>query len=85
MFNDYVMGLVEHSNKMLLFFKILEETIKVGERVLLFSQSLLTLDLMETFLHERTVPSKKSFLYFLQSVNFEAFHFKVFFYKEIIS
>ena len=79
MFNDYVMGLVEHSNKMLLFFKILEETIKVGERVLLFSQSLLTLDLMETFLHERTVPSKKFFLYFLQPVNSEAFHFKVFF------
>ena len=79
MFNDYVMGLVEHSNKMLLFFKILEETIKVGERVLLFSQSLLTLDLMETFLHERTVPSKKAFLYLLQTVNFEAFHFKVFF------
>ena len=68
MFSDYVMGLVEHSNKMLLFFKILEETIKVGERVLLFSQSLLTLDLMETFLHERTVPSKKSFLYILQPV-----------------
>ena len=78
MFNDYVMGLVEHSNKMLLFFKILEETIKVGERVLLFSQSLLTLDLMETFLHERTVPSKKSFFYFLQPVIFEVFHFKVF-------
>ena len=58
MFNYYIMGLLESSNKFVVLFKLLEETIKVGERMLLFSQSLLTLDLIETFLQERTIPSK---------------------------
>ncbi len=57
MFSDYVSGLLETSNKFLVFFKLLEETIKVGERLLLFSQSLLTLDLMEVFLKQRNIPS----------------------------
>ena len=61
MFSDYVMGLLENSNKFAVLFKLIEETIKVGERLLLFSQSLLTLDLIETFLQDRTVPSKISF------------------------
>ena len=58
MFNEYVTGLLENSNKFVVLFKLLEETIKVGERILLFSQSLLTLDLIEIFLQERTIPSK---------------------------
>ena len=58
MFNDYTLGLLENSNKFTVLFKLIEETIMVGERLLLFSQSLLTLDLIETFLQERSVPSK---------------------------
>ena len=59
MFNDYVTSLVENSNKFVIFFKILEETIKASERILLFSQSLLTLDLIEDFLQQRSVPGMK--------------------------
>ena len=60
MFNDYVTSLVENSNKFVIFFKILEETIKASERILLFSQSLLTLDLIEDFLQQRSVPGTKT-------------------------
>merc|ERR1719510_1321386 len=56
MFNDYKSCQIENSQKFVIFFKILEETIKCSERILLFSQSLLTLDLIEDFLHQRTVP-----------------------------
>jgi len=46
----YVPGLIDASGKMTLFFCILEEAIKLGDRVLAFSQSLFTLNLIEDFL-----------------------------------
>ncbi|XP_017875350.1 uncharacterized protein LOC108622159 isoform X2 [Ceratina calcarata] len=46
----YVPGLIDASAKMTLFFCILEEAIKLGDRVLAFSQSLFTLNLIEDFL-----------------------------------
>ena len=61
MFEDYVTSLIENSNKFVILFKILEETIKCSERILLFSQSLLTLDLIEDFLQQRTMPGKLKF------------------------
>lgn len=57
MFTDYISGQIEQSNKFRIFFELLEQTILAGERMLLFSQSLLTLDLIEEFLRERQVPS----------------------------
>ena len=65
MFNDYKSCQIENSQKFVIFFKILEETIKCSERILLFSQSLLTLDLIEDFLHQRTVPGNFIKPYFL--------------------
>ena len=56
MFNDYVTGLVENSNKFVIFFMLLEEAVKVGERMLMFSQSLLTLNLIEEYLQKREIP-----------------------------
>lgn len=53
--NDYVPELLESSPKMQIFFCILEESIKLGERMLLFSQSLLTLNLIEKFLQKNKV------------------------------
>ncbi|XP_011880428.1 PREDICTED: uncharacterized protein LOC105568957 isoform X1 [Vollenhovia emeryi] len=47
---DYVPELIDASGKMTLFFCILEEAIKLGDRVLAFSQSLFTLNLIEDFL-----------------------------------
>ncbi|KAM0735425.1 Helicase ARIP4 [Formica fusca] len=47
---NYIPGLIDASGKMVIFFCILEEAIKLGDRVLAFSQSLFTLNLIEDFL-----------------------------------
>ncbi len=57
----YTTGLLENSAKFTVFFSILESCIAAGDRLLLFSQSLMTLDLLEEFLHTRQVPDTKSF------------------------
>lgn len=46
----YTPDLIENSPKMEIFFCILEESIRMGDRMLIFSQSLLTLNLIEKFL-----------------------------------
>lgn len=46
----YTPDLIENSPKMEIFFCILEESIRLGDRMLIFSQSLLTLNLIEKFL-----------------------------------
>ncbi len=48
--SEYVPGVLEHSAKFQVFFAILDETIRAGDRLLLFSQSLLTLNTIEEFL-----------------------------------
>lgn len=53
---DYVPDLLENSPKIELFFCILDESIKLGDRILVFSQSLLTLNLLEKFLQRSTIP-----------------------------
>ncbi|XP_054162344.1 helicase ARIP4-like [Oppia nitens] len=54
---DYKVGLIENSFKMFLLFEIIKESIALGDRLLIFSQSLMTLDLIERFLQSRTVPN----------------------------
>ena len=56
---DYTTGIVENSYKMVVLFRIIDETILLGERLLVFSQSLCTLDVIEEFLNQREVPNKK--------------------------
>lgn len=53
---DYIPGIIENSAKMELFFYILNESIKMGDRILLFSQSLFTLNLIEDFLERNYIP-----------------------------
>ncbi|XP_041975936.1 uncharacterized protein LOC121730827 [Aricia agestis] len=53
---DYIPGMIENSSKMELFFYILNESIKLGDRLLLFSQSLFTLNLIEDFLERNYIP-----------------------------
>lgn len=53
---DYVPGLIENSAKMVLFFCILEEALALGDRILLFSQSLFTLSLIEEYLQRSFIP-----------------------------
>lgn len=57
---DYVSDLVENSPKMEIFLCILEESIKLGDRLLVFSQSLLTLNLLERFLQKAKIPDTDS-------------------------
>lgn len=54
---DYTANLTQNSPKVEIFLLILEESIKVGDRMLLFSQSLLTLNLLEQILSRRKVPN----------------------------
>ncbi|CAH2107450.1 unnamed protein product [Euphydryas editha] len=56
LFKDYMPGIIENSAKMELFFYILNESIKLGDRLLLFSQSLFTLNLIEDFLERNFIP-----------------------------
>lgn len=52
----YEPGLIVNSPKMEIFFCILDESVRIGDRVLLFSQSLLTLNLIEKFLQANPMP-----------------------------
>lgn len=54
----YVHGRIEESAKMMVFFCILEESIALGDRILVFSQSLFTLNLMEELLQQQLVPGR---------------------------
>ena len=58
---DYVPGLLENSPKLNVFFTILNESVKLGDRMLIFSQSLLTLNILENFLHKYKVPNTDTF------------------------
>lgn len=50
LFHTYSTNQIENSIKMQMFFCILDESIQMGDRVLLFSHILDTLDILETFL-----------------------------------
>lgn len=53
---NHMAGLLETGGKMVLLFNVLEEAIPLGEKVLVFSQSLFTLNLIEDFLSKSKVP-----------------------------
>jgi len=53
MLQYYTPHCLENSNKLQVFLAILESSIEVGDRILLFSQSLFTLNLIEDFLQKK--------------------------------
>ncbi|XP_044066730.1 helicase ARIP4-like isoform X4 [Siniperca chuatsi] len=53
---DYKPGILENSAKMVLLFHLIEESIKKGDKLLIFSQSLSTLTVIEDFMAKRPVP-----------------------------
>jgi len=59
MFNDYSPGEVDNSNKLVIFLGILEESLLCDDRILLFSQSLFTLNLIEEFLKQKKLTSEQ--------------------------
>ncbi|XP_064012524.1 helicase ARIP4 isoform X1 [Pogoniulus pusillus] len=54
---NYQTGVLENSPKMVLLFHLIEESVKLGDKILVFSQSLSTLSVIEEFLAERPMPS----------------------------
>ncbi|XP_068182389.1 helicase ARIP4-like isoform X2 [Antennarius striatus] len=53
---DYKPGILENSAKMVLLFHLIEESVRKGDKLLVFSQSLSTLTVIEDFLNKRPVP-----------------------------
>uniref|UniRef100_A0A8C4NG30 RAD54 like 2 n=1 Tax=Eptatretus burgeri TaxID=7764 RepID=A0A8C4NG30_EPTBU len=51
----YQRGVLENSPKMVILFHLIEESVKEGDRILVFSQSLSTLNIIEDFLSKRKV------------------------------
>lgn len=56
-FCDYQTGILENSPKMVLLFHLIEESVKLGDKLLVFSQSLSTLSVIEEFLAKRPKPA----------------------------
>ncbi|VDM16237.1 unnamed protein product [Hydatigera taeniaeformis] len=56
---DFKAGDVRNSGKLLLFLSLLWESVRVGDKMLLFSQSLLTLDLIERLLGRLPLDSER--------------------------
>ncbi|XP_032825615.2 helicase ARIP4 isoform X1 [Petromyzon marinus] len=54
---SYQTGVLEHSAKMVLLFHLVEESVRHGDKILVFSQSLSTLDIIEAFLSQRKIPT----------------------------
>ncbi|XP_034027632.1 helicase ARIP4-like isoform X2 [Thalassophryne amazonica] len=57
---EYQTGILENSAKMVLLFHLIEESVRKGDKILVFSQSLSTLTVIEDFLGKRVVPPSPS-------------------------
>ncbi|KAK3512772.1 hypothetical protein QTP70_025117 [Hemibagrus guttatus] len=56
--SGYQTGVLENSAKMVLLFHLIEESVSRGDKILVFSQSLSTLSVIESFLAVRVMPIK---------------------------
>ncbi|KAL2091281.1 hypothetical protein ACEWY4_013544 [Coilia grayii] len=54
---NYQTGILENSAKMVLLFHLIDESVTRGDKILVFSQSLSTLTVMEDFLSKRPMPA----------------------------
>lgn len=55
--SNYQTGVLENSAKMVLLFHLIEESVKRRDKILVFSQSLSTLSVIEEFLSKRPMPA----------------------------
>lgn len=55
-FDGYEPGVLEHGPKVVLLNTIIEEALNIGDKILVFSQSLSTLDTIEEFFSKKKVP-----------------------------
>ncbi|KAM9443950.1 helicase ARIP4 isoform 2-T2 [Clarias gariepinus] len=56
--SGYQTGVLENSAKMVLLFHLIDESVSRGDKILVFSQSLSTLSVIESFLTVRSMPIK---------------------------
>ncbi|XP_044727054.1 uncharacterized protein LOC123290790 isoform X2 [Chrysoperla carnea] len=66
----YVPGCIENSAKMEILFCIIRESMALGDRILLFSQSLFTLNLIEELLQKNDVPGQEEGVKWARNVNY---------------
>ncbi|MBN3315443.1 ARIP4 Helicase, partial [Atractosteus spatula] len=55
---NYQTGVLENSAKMVLLFNLIDESVRKGDKILVFSQSLSTLSVIEEFLAKRPMPAE---------------------------
>ncbi|KAM9361199.1 helicase ARIP4 [Symphorus nematophorus] len=55
--SNYQTGVLENSAKMVLLFHLIDESVRKGDKILVFSQSLSTLSVIEDFLSKRPMPT----------------------------
>ncbi|XP_071388225.1 helicase ARIP4 isoform X2 [Centroberyx affinis] len=55
--SNYQTGVLENSAKMVLLFHLIDESVRRGDKILVFSQSLSTLTVIEDFLSKRPIPT----------------------------
>ncbi|XP_049893297.1 helicase ARIP4 [Epinephelus moara] len=55
--SNYRTGVLENSAKMILLFHLIDESVRRGDKILVFSQSLSTLTVIEDFLSKRPMPT----------------------------
>lgn len=67
---NYTPDLIGNSAKMDIFFCILEETIRLNDRMLIFSQSLLTLNLIERFLQANPTEVTENSIKWAKNINY---------------
>lgn len=60
---DYKADDISNSYKMVLLMEVIDSSLKLGDKLLVFSQSLLTLDLVERFLQMRDLPPRPGLNY----------------------
>ncbi|RDD46081.1 Helicase ARIP4 [Trichoplax sp. H2] len=56
----YAPGVLEHGGKMVILMDLIENSVKLGDRMLIFSQSLVTLSIIEHFLSKIEIPCTSS-------------------------
>nr|XP_040060978.1 helicase ARIP4 isoform X1 [Gasterosteus aculeatus aculeatus] len=58
--SNYQTGLLENSAKMILLFHLIDESVRRRDKILVFSQSLSSLSVIENFLSKRPIPTDSS-------------------------
>ncbi|KAL6738367.1 hypothetical protein Aduo_011922 [Ancylostoma duodenale] len=67
---SYKTGNIEHGYKMVLAMELLDATVRIGEKMLIFSQNLTALDLIEYYLSRRKLQTRTDTTVWMKSINY---------------